>query len=446
MLYQELDSSYKNIFKVTLPILLVTLTSSCMIVTDRLILARTSVIAMNAVGISSNFVLIFTYFFNCLVSFNEIFVGQLNGDKQYDKLAKPVWQMIYFTLTSIIVFLPLSYFSEVVNFLPAAFRQDGIVYQKILFSFSFFSPLSVAISGFFIGQGKSSTVSIAVISACLINLVLDIWFVYFLNWGVRGAAFATAISYIFETLFLGVIFFSRNNRKYFKIFSKYNYQLDLKLILKIIKIAFPTAIGVSLILLSRWSIQLIVGKLPVIQSTIYNLGLSFYLFLVFIADALNRAIASIAANMIGKNDLNSIKTTFRRFLFIILTFFSILGLVFYLFATPILNWVLSLHSDLINFRTEIIITFILVYFSTMLEAYFNVIWGILTAGGDTKFPVIIDLISLLLVVVIPSFVLLKIGYLSASTTIYKLFGIWAITCTILFYSRYRSLKWYRLLL
>ncbi len=442
MLYQELDASFKKIIRITLPILLVTLTSSCMIVTDRLILAKTSVIAMNAVGISSNFVLIFTYFITCVASFNEIFVGQLNGDKQYQKLAGPTWQMIYFSLAaSLILFVPLAYFSRTLNCLPAAFYADGVTYQQILFYFAFLPTLSASIAGFFVGQGKTTIVSIAVVFACFVNLILDVWFVYLLRWGVRGAAIATVIAHAVEVLLLSTVFFNAKNRQYFGTCTNCSLQFDL--MWKIIKIAFPTALGISLLLLSRWSIQIIVGKLPVVQSTLYNLGLSVYLFLVFIADALNRAIAAITANLISQKNLQGIKITFHRFLIMITTFFGLIGLISWYFFNPILNWATSLHVDLIPFKNEITTIFILVFVSTFLESCFNVIWGILSAGGDTKFPVLTNLTSLISTVILPALILLKTGYLSSSVTIYQFFGLWAIICTLLFYLRYRSLKWYR---
>ena len=103
-----IDSSIKSILRVTIPVILSTVSISLMFLIDRFFLAGYSVDAMNAACISGNFVAMLSLFFIGITGAAGVFVGQYNGARQYNMLAVPVWQMIYFSLASAPLFLLLA--------------------------------------------------------------------------------------------------------------------------------------------------------------------------------------------------------------------------------------------------------------------------------------------------------------------------------------------------
>lgn len=58
-----------------------------------------------------------------------------------------------------------------------------------------------------IGEGKTVTTGVLIIAGGMANIVLDYVFMKYLNWGIKGAAFATVIGYIVPVLY-AVYFYS----------------------------------------------------------------------------------------------------------------------------------------------------------------------------------------------------------------------------------------------
>lgn len=71
---------------------------------------------------------------------------------------------------------------------------------------------SIGCSQFLIAQGRSIQSMITSLSAALLNIVLDPFFMYVLNMGIKGAAIATTVSWSFAFL-LGLVFLLRSSVK-----------------------------------------------------------------------------------------------------------------------------------------------------------------------------------------------------------------------------------------
>lgn len=126
----NVDSSWKSIFFVTFPIVLSNLSSAIMYNIDRVMVVAYSVDALNAVNISGNFFAVFSFLFIGITDTAEVYVGQYNGAGNYNRLASPVWQMLYFSLATSLIFFPIAHFSDTLNLMPSYYFDDGVIYQK----------------------------------------------------------------------------------------------------------------------------------------------------------------------------------------------------------------------------------------------------------------------------------------------------------------------------
>src|SRR5690606_24666188 len=90
------SGSLREQFAICLPLILSSLSSALMISADRVILAQFDHHAMNAAAMTA--VIFFTFAFGAIsvAGISEVFVGQHNGAKRYQKIGEPVWQMIWF--------------------------------------------------------------------------------------------------------------------------------------------------------------------------------------------------------------------------------------------------------------------------------------------------------------------------------------------------------------
>jgi MATE family multidrug resistance protein len=94
---------------------------------DRFMLAGYSIDSMAAAVMAGSFMATFTCLLIGLVDAAEIFVGQYNGSKQYEKLAAPTWQMICMSLFAFIPCSLIAYFSDYLNLYHPGYVKDGVV-------------------------------------------------------------------------------------------------------------------------------------------------------------------------------------------------------------------------------------------------------------------------------------------------------------------------------
>ncbi|MDR0695606.1 MAG: MATE family efflux transporter [Holosporales bacterium] len=436
----QIDSSLKSILKVTIPVILSTLSINLMYLTDRLLLAAYSFDAMNAAAIAGNLVAAFTYLIGGIAGTAEVYVGQYNGSKQYDKLAAPIWQMIYLSLLSIVVLWPLAYFSEYFNTLPPYYLSDGVAYQSVLMYFGFIPGLIVALSAFFIGQGKARIVSMVVISGTALNALLSYFFIFEMRQGCRGAAIGTVISEIFQVVLLTAVIFAKKNRKTFNTVK--NNRFNKELFCSCIRIGAPIAIGNFTALLAWCSIHTIMGYASKDLATIYGLCINLYILFLFAGEGASKAIASIASNMIGRSDFESIRRTVKVFIWLTTGFC-------FCTVTPMLiapDWIVQASCNLHEggrflagqCKTALYVTLA----NVPIEAVLYIYWGVLLSGGDTKYAMFVHQVVFWTTVVLPVYIMYKFGVLSSAAHVFFLMMLWMTIVDILFYKRYRLMKWY----
>jgi Na+-driven multidrug efflux pump len=107
--------------------------------------------------------------------------------------------------------------------------------------FGAFPPIKPVLASFFIGQGKTKIITIAVATGALSNIVLDYLFIYTLDMGCRGTAIATVIAEFIQIFILASIFFSKSNRTLYRIFQ--NRAINKSLFWECFRIGIPVSLN-----------------------------------------------------------------------------------------------------------------------------------------------------------------------------------------------------------
>jgi MATE family multidrug resistance protein len=206
----------RNLSTIVLPLMLNNLSYNLMLFLDRLIIARSSTEEMNAavtIGMACSIVL---FSLSAIASTAEIFVGRYYGEKSFDEIGKPIWQMIWFSLASFIIFIPLGLFADAL-FIPDQYRNIGLsFFQWYMFGGPIF-PLVMALTAFYIGRSQIKLVTFTIILSNIVNLILAIILVLGIDpWipalGMKGAAIATIAAQIFQAIVLFSVFISKKYR------------------------------------------------------------------------------------------------------------------------------------------------------------------------------------------------------------------------------------------
>ena len=443
---EKKDISILDIWKIVTPLVISALSANLLFLIDRFVLLRYSEDAMNSAALGGNLAAIYTMIIICITGTSEVFVGQFNGAGKRKSTPIPVWQMIYFSLISLVILFPLGFFAEHINLIPEYYAKDGVAYQKILTYCAWLPGLSAALTGFFVGRGKTKIVTIAVICGSLANLVLDILLVFgYKNlvppMGCCGAAIATVMAQIVQVAILGTVFWSRKNRLYFSTFR--NRSLNKKIMMRCINIGLPSSLGHGINLLAWYLIYAALSRVSKELSTIHGIAVTVNVLFEFICEGIIKGTAAISANLIGQRNLGGIRRAVKKLALVALTLSVFSTAPVLLYQAPSFYLLDCLRQDISHLYPTISIIFRIIFCIAVLDSLVAVMWGTLISGGDAKFPNLINLTCLWAIVVFPVLILRLLGKLHSTVVVYGLVAVWEATILVLLIKRYKTFKWYK---
>lgn len=433
----------KNTAKIIVPLFFSSVAVTLMMSIDRIVLGMYSLNAMNAVSLVGSYTAVISFFLCSITSISAVFVGQFNGEYQFKKTPIAVWQMVHFSLFTIPILALISIIVEKYCFLPKIYIADGMAYMQMLTIFGFIPPLFTAISSFFIGRKKTVLVTLTVVAENIINLILDIILVFGIDgyikpMGTVGAGIATVFSNVLGVIFIFCVFLRKKNREHFE---TSNCKINKNVFLDCLKIGTPLAFDRALNLGAWFLVFLLVGHVSNDLATLESITITFYLMLSCYTECLNKGAAVISANLIGEGRMNEVHRTFKTFMNINSVFSIIVAIPLIFYQDLLFFWLGKLNGDVSHLRNELVFIFYALYFVILADAVAWIISGILTSGGDTVYPAVVNTALLWIIVVCPTAYMYYFGTLNSMKEINLCSALCsAVTATVLFY-RYKEGKW-----
>ncbi|MDR1289549.1 MAG: hypothetical protein LBJ77_04175 [Holosporales bacterium] len=430
----------RDVLRISLPMMISSLSSHFMIILDQLVLARFSINAMTGVASATVWCSAFQFSITTITMVASAFVGQYNGAKRFHLTGTPVWQMIWFSLSLFVFTIP---FSQVGGryCIPPLLSQHGLPYFETIICFTPICGICQALSSFFVAVGRGILVTVSILVANVVNVVLDIILVfgYFgmdRFTGSRGAAIGTVIAWFVNCCILSLFFFKRNIReKYCTTNCKFHFQE----LAGYLKLGAAGGVGHICEMLAWGVIYYTLATVGTDVAMIQSIAVSVNVFLAFVVSGLEKGVMSITANLLGAGITHQTATLIKKGITIHLTFTAIVSIVF-LFAPEIItqNFIRFEIDESLLRETHLILRFVLLYF--MIDGICWVIAGALEAGGDFGFTMGAIAIYIWSIVTIPSFILAKTGHLNARLT-WSLLIIAISTISYVLYGRFKSGKW-----
>lgn len=436
--------SLKEIMEITLPMILNAVVMNLMFVVDRTILARYSLNSMNAAGLGGSFSAVALFCGIGITQTASVFVGQYNGMKEYKKIGCPIWQMVYFSLGLMLVFIPAGLYCEHFGIFPGVYQQEGVAYLRPLLMCGWLPALSSSFVSFFIGRGKILTVVVIFFLGNLINGIVDIALVFGIPGiikplGASGAAYSTIIGELFFLVCFCSVFL---RKKYRERFGTADFKFVPKLMIDCIKIGLPVSAGkvVSQIgwLCMMYYFTHASKKLATSESFAVLIWMTFIVF----ADGCGRSITVMSSNLIGRNQRTPVENLLKLFLSFNGALLAIFAIPLVFFQTPVLDLAVKVNEGLSLLRSEMSFLMISMWLILFLDGVYYLICGVLNSGGDTRFPMFLELLTLWIGAVIPTYVMYKTGHLTSIRPTYYLIPITQLINVIVIYFRYRTGRWF----
>ena len=434
-----------EIITISYPLMLAGLSANLMIFCDRVILARYSLDAMNSASAAASMYVTFAFFGMAITAIASVFVGQYNGDRRYSRISAPVWQMIWFSLMLAPIFWLTAEFASQF-FIHKNLSQHGDPYLKWMMKFGFLLPLIGALGAFYIGQGKAILITIAAIIANIVNFALDIVFVFgykdiIPSMGAEGSAIASVISQITQFLILFGIFLSP---KYAKRCKTRRITFNFKLMKQCLKIGLPVAFSHSLEMLGWSLLPLFLASFGTSYITVHTINQGIFILFAFFIDGTQKAVTAIAANMLGAHRRDLVKKLFASSILVHLAVSLLLLIPLIMYPDIFIDLFLSEETILTTeIKQHSTLALKAMWFFFVLDGIVWIIAGILTAGGDTRFILFANILSLWGCAIIPIYLVLT--YLPSAPSTAGFISLFYATVNIsLFIWRYFNNKWHKL--
>lgn len=437
------QGSLRELWQISFPLIISLMSVSLMLFLDRLFLAHYSLESLNASAHAGALAQFLQFWSIATAGIAEVFVGRYNGAGKKDKLGRPVWQMIWLSLGTFLIYVPIGLYAGPYLFFNDMYKDLEIEYFQILTCFIPFAATSAALSAFYIGRGKVRFVTTIMLSSNLLNVGLDSILIFGTDsWipsmGIAGAAYATCISQICQATVLFLAFICKENREKY---GTGRWKLHKRLFRSCLYIGLPNAVAHSLEILAWVLIFDLMARLGSDYMTVVTISQSILFLFTFMTEGLSKGATAIASNFIGANKHDLVWKLFAS------------GVKFYVFAFLILGGLLAWHPDpLIHWFIPEAELFSQYTHDTLRAACFwvwifflfdGITWlliGLLTAAGDTRFVMKVGGAAPILLALLPVYlVVFKWGAPAHFTWV--IIAFYALSSGLIFFWRFKSEKW-----
>lgn len=263
------------------------------------------------------------------------------GENGKEKVNKIAGNGIFLSLCIYLIFLLFGLFGS--KWYISLFTSDKIIiemgstYLRICTCFSLGSIVYTAYERFLQATGKTILSGISQISGAVANIILDYVFIYPLNMGVAGAAWATIIGQ-FISLFVAMYFHYQKNKE---IDGSIKYiKPDMRLIKGIYSIGFSATLMQALLAVMMAGMNAILGLASVNQTVlISSFGIYYKIQQIALLSAfgLSNTIISILSFNYGMQDRKRIDDCIKYGTIDTVIVTLIISILFEIFVYPLAN-------------------------------------------------------------------------------------------------------------
>ena len=336
-----------------------------------------------------------------------IIVAQFFGSNNEEKVKDTIGNAIWIVLISSVIMACIGFF--VAKPVLVLLRTDKVIlgdataYLKVTSIGICCTGLYNGVSSILRALGDSKTPLIFLILASLVNVVLDVWFVLGLGWGVVGAGVATAFSQFLSAV--TCIFYAYKSNTYFRL-KKKNLKLNSYIVDKSLRLGIPVALQNSLIAFSLIVLQAIVNGYGATFTTAFTVISRIETLVQQPFMSLGAAVSTYTGQNLGAGKTDRVMKGFNSSNVMNVIFSAVVLVLFWTFTLPIVSIfgkdaeVLRIASDGLRITSCFYVFLGLIYTTRNVlngagDAMFSLFTGIVECIGRVGFAYPLTLIPFL---------------------------------------------------
>lgn len=397
-LYYDKKTFYSVMLALAIPIALQNLISLSLNMIDTVMIGSYGETAVAAVGIGNR-----VYFFFAIIIFGiysgmSVFTAQYWGNKDLKNVKNMLGMELVLGAGVVFVFLVAAstFPGKLISFFikDTAVIELGSRYLRIVAYSYFFTAVSFAVSFTMRSVGNVKMPLLINASCVLINTLLNYIWIFghmgFEPMGVEGAAQATLVARVVECIcFLLYLTKRKNNILAFQ--AKDLFCWTKKMLRQKLKVALPVMMNEMIWSLGMTITYVAYGLLG--ASAVAAVQVSMTVLGVFEAAffGIGNACAVMLGNEMGRENYALTEKYAQKYIMVMLIFGIVMGSLLILLRKPVVGF-FDLEAATIQSIYNIL--FVLGAYIPLSMLSYLLLIGILRAGGDTKFCMVLELITI----------------------------------------------------
>ena len=328
----------KTILLFSLPMIAGNLLQQLYNIADTLIVGRfLGSGALAAVGASYTLMTFLTSIFLGLCMGSGAVFSIRYGEKDQEQLEKSIGaSFLLIGITAVIVNLAVFLFIDpIMGLLEVPQEIYGmmrdylwVIFLGILatFLYNFFASVLRAVG--------NSVVPLVFLAACaILNIVLDLWFVLGLQWGVKGAAIATVISQYVSGI--GITIYTYWKMPQFRVKAKYLHP-EFSLVKEIAQFSFLTSLQQSVMNLGILMVQGLVNSFGTVIMAAFAAAVKIDSFAYMPVQDFGNAFSTFVAQNFGAKKEARIREGIKKAVLMAMAFCIVISIGVFVFAKPLM--------------------------------------------------------------------------------------------------------------
>lgn len=409
-------NGYKESLTIGMPLVISMLSSTVMTFTDRIFLGHYSMEALGASLPASIAAFLFLSFFFGTAEYIGVFVSQYTGAGRHQLVGEALWQGLWFCLPAGLFLASLWFVAgplfDLVGHAPDI-REQEVIYFRILTLGGGPFLVGICLSCFFSGRGMTKPVMLVNMFAATVNIPLNYCLINglgpFPELGIAGAGIATLIAYTLPAVSFAFMIFTPENEACFRVRSA--HRLVPSLMKRFLHFGLPGGVQFFLDMFGVSFFVFMVGRLGAVELAASNIAISIDTLAFLPTIGMHIAASIMVGQAMGSGRPDDAAYAAKSVLHIALAYMAMMAVLFITLPGPLLE-MFRTRAETGDFTPVMEMgTVLLRYVAafTLVDAVAIVYVGALKGAGDTRFTMMTMGAASMGCLVIPTWLLNKMG-------------------------------------
>ena len=327
----------KAIVKLALPMMLSMLLIMLYNIADSIWVAGLGADALAAIGFITPLFMVLVGLGNGIGAGANSLIARYIGAKNYDQANNAGLHGIVLSVivSAIFTILIEGFMVPILQFMGAGDTiQYAMDYSYIIFGFLFIFVYSGVASAIFTSEGDMRRATIAIAVTAIMNIILDPVFIYVLNFGISGAAWATVISATMSCLVMSYWIWGKKDL--FLDLSPSNFHYESSMMLDTLQVAIPSTLEnivfSALAIIINSMLVLAAGTTAV---AVYTASMRIVQLSMIPLIGIGTAVLTVAGVAYGAHNHVNLKTAHSYSIKLGFAVSILLGIIMFVFSTQI---------------------------------------------------------------------------------------------------------------